>query len=199
MQERHYCRNPRCRSKLKQSVADPRDAFCARGCHASFYRHRCLVCEGKMARKTENQLVCGKRRCRNALRAGQIHGRYLASSDVVSPLGNPIKSGIKNGLTDDRAWRIVAGPELSSSAFHCATLGAAEAIEAINRTNARHWREYNAKAEEGCLIKRHDPPVVSVPRQRTPANNRTGSYTRSPSEGCPCVKTDSWEKGPLAE
>jgi hypothetical protein len=57
MEERHYCRNPRCRSKLKQSVADPRDAFCARGCHASFYRHRCLVCEGKMARKTENQLV----------------------------------------------------------------------------------------------------------------------------------------------
>jgi hypothetical protein len=31
-------------------------------------------------------------------------------------------------------------------------------IEAINRTNARHWREYSATAEERCCIKRHDPP-----------------------------------------
>jgi hypothetical protein len=84
---------------------------------------------------------------------------------------------------------------LTRTQLHCATVGGEEAVEAINRTNARHWREYNDKAEEGCLIKRHDPPVVSAPRQRTPANNRT----RSPSEGCSCVKTDSWGKGPAAE
>src|SRR6516225_7835340 len=46
---RHYCRNPRCRSKLPQPVANPREAFCARGCHSSFYLKRCLVCEGPMA------------------------------------------------------------------------------------------------------------------------------------------------------
>jgi hypothetical protein len=70
--------------------------------------------------------------------------------------------GIKSGVASDRPWRIAAGPEPSPSALHCATVGAAEAIEAINRTNARHWREYNAKTEEKCLIKRHDPPVNIV-------------------------------------
>jgi hypothetical protein len=57
------CRNPRCRSKLKAPVDNPREAFCTRGCHSSFYRKRCLICEGEMARKTERQLICGGRRC----------------------------------------------------------------------------------------------------------------------------------------
>jgi hypothetical protein len=47
--------------------AIPVRAFCVRGCHTSFYRKRCLVCEGEIVRKNENQLVCGKRRCRKAL------------------------------------------------------------------------------------------------------------------------------------
>jgi hypothetical protein len=68
--ERHYCRNPRCRSKLPAPVANLRDAFCTKGCHKSFYLHRCLVCEGPLERKAEHQIVCGKRKCRNALRAG---------------------------------------------------------------------------------------------------------------------------------
>ena len=66
---RHFCRNPKCRSKLPTPVSNEREAFCARGCHSSFYRSRCLVCEAKMERKTENQLVCGKRKCRGALAA----------------------------------------------------------------------------------------------------------------------------------
>jgi hypothetical protein len=56
----------------------------------------------------------------------------------------------------------VAGPELTASQLHCAVIGAAEAVEAINRTNARHWREYNAAAEASCSIKRPDPPVNVV-------------------------------------
>ena len=75
---RHYCRNPRCRSKLPAPVANAREAFCTRGCHSGFYRTRCLVCEAKMERRTENQLICGKRRCRNALQARQSLGRYHA-------------------------------------------------------------------------------------------------------------------------
>ena len=27
-----FCRNPKCRSKLKTQVSNPREAFCARGC-----------------------------------------------------------------------------------------------------------------------------------------------------------------------
>ena len=53
---RHYCRHPKCRSKLQTPVENHREAFCARGCHSAFYRHRCLVCERLMERKTERQL-----------------------------------------------------------------------------------------------------------------------------------------------
>ena len=53
----HYCRNPKCRSKLPEPVANEREAFCARGCHSGFYRKRCLVCEAPMERRTERQLV----------------------------------------------------------------------------------------------------------------------------------------------
>jgi hypothetical protein len=52
---RHRCRNPRCRLKLKVPVENEHQAFCCRGCHVSFYRSRCLVCEEQMNRKTEQQ------------------------------------------------------------------------------------------------------------------------------------------------
>ena len=81
---RYRCRNLRCRSKLPAPVANTREAFCARGCHSSFYRKRCLVCEGPMERKTERQLVCGKRTCRNALQARSDLGRYHPSDDMIS-------------------------------------------------------------------------------------------------------------------
>jgi hypothetical protein len=61
---------------------DPTDV----GCHSSYYRKRCLVCEQPMERKTERQLICGKRLCRNGLQARSDLGRYHASSAVVSAL-----------------------------------------------------------------------------------------------------------------
>jgi hypothetical protein len=99
---RHYCRNPRCRSKLPQSLANPREAFCARGCHSSFYRKRCLVCEGPMTRRREDQKVCRKSKCRSAFRAGFDAGRYLPSSSAK--LGSKILDfiGSKQPLKPDR-------------------------------------------------------------------------------------------------
>jgi hypothetical protein len=52
---RHYCRNTHCRAKLATPVDNERHAFCTSGCHAIFYRHRCLVCEEAMRRKSEHQ------------------------------------------------------------------------------------------------------------------------------------------------
>jgi hypothetical protein len=105
---RHYCRDPKCRSKLLSPVSNQRDAFCARGCHSSFYRKRCLVCEGPMERKTEHQLICGKRACRNALQAGSGLGRYHGSRTVVSTPKTSITIASKSPLADDRgiAWAI---------------------------------------------------------------------------------------------
>ena len=74
---RHHCRNPRCRSKLPMPVSNPREAFCTKGCHSSFYLHCCLACEGPLQRKREDQKVCRKAKCRNAWRAGSGFGRYM--------------------------------------------------------------------------------------------------------------------------
>ena len=59
MSDRHYRRH--CRSKLGEPEENDHRAFCARGCHSSFYRHRCLVCEAKFERENEVQKTCGPR------------------------------------------------------------------------------------------------------------------------------------------
>ena len=99
-----------------------REAFCARGCHSAFYRHRCLVCEEPMERKTEHQLICGKRRCRNALQGAENFGRYHTSSSAVSPSKKPVNTGPKPSPTTDRPWHIAAGPALSADQLRAATV-----------------------------------------------------------------------------
>jgi hypothetical protein len=42
---RHRCRNPHCRSKLREPVENEHHAFCCRGCYDNFYFTRCRVCE----------------------------------------------------------------------------------------------------------------------------------------------------------
>jgi hypothetical protein len=80
---RHRCRNPRCRSKLPTPVVNEREAFCARGCHTSFYLHRCLVCERAIEQpKRGRRLICKKAKCKRALQAGLGLGRY-------HPMPNP--------------------------------------------------------------------------------------------------------------
>jgi hypothetical protein len=64
---RHYCRNPKCRSKLRTPVADPREAFCTKGCYTSFYRQRCRVCEELIAQPKHGvRAICNKAKCRDA-------------------------------------------------------------------------------------------------------------------------------------
>jgi len=61
---RHRCRNPRCRLKLPAPVENEHHAFCTPGCHAQFYRSRCLVCEDPMRRKREGQRIkSGHKKC----------------------------------------------------------------------------------------------------------------------------------------
>jgi hypothetical protein len=64
---RTYCRNPRCRSKLREPVDNPHAAFCCRGCWLQYHRSRCAVCEGEFERKNkaQHQYLCGRRKCAN--------------------------------------------------------------------------------------------------------------------------------------
>jgi hypothetical protein len=39
---------------------------------------------------------------------------------------------------------LVAGPQLSASQLHCATLGGEDAVGVVNRTNLKHWRKTEA-------------------------------------------------------
>jgi len=155
----HFCRNPRCGSKLAAPVSNPREAFCTRGCHSSFYRNRCLVCDQRMERKSEHQKLCGKRKCRNAFRVLCDLGRYYEARNVSRPSKNVDFIDPKEAPKADRPWRIVAGQELTPTQLRCATVGGEEAVEAINRTNARHWRENCLIQPHHPLIQPHHPPV----------------------------------------
>jgi hypothetical protein len=141
---RVYCRNPKCRSKLKAPTDNLREAFCTRGCHSSFYLHRCLVCERPMPRNAEHQKVCYRNECKRAWRLETIQSRFLGWNGRSD--GTPLKTSIKLGLPEavkaGRGWHVVAG-EISPEAFHCATVsdgrgnqwkrGSFERIEAQNQ------------------------------------------------------------------
>jgi hypothetical protein len=128
---RSMCRNPRCRSKLPAPVFNPREAFCARGCHTAFYRKRCLVCEGPIERSRDDQKICRKAKCRSAWRARTGFGRYIPSSDAKLPSKKPVNKGAKGAPKRDPrslSWHVVAGPPegISANAYHCAIVGADE-------------------------------------------------------------------------
>ena len=157
---RHYCRNPKCRSKLKTPVENPREAFCTRGCHSSFYRKRCLVCEGPMERKTEKRQICNKAKCRNAFRDKSCLGRYVTSRRAKSSAKNVDFIDLKQALGTRLAkWRVLAG-EISENALHCATVpdgeivdhvptwegGSFERIEAENRRALKKAEEAEIEA-----------------------------------------------------
>jgi hypothetical protein len=137
---RQRCRH--CRSKLPIPVGNPNAAFCTPGCRNAFYRHRCLICEQPLERKTERQLICGRLPCRSALRARQRLDRYLAPSQSLSPPEKPANTGTKSAAASDRAsaWHIVAHAPITANQFHCALVGAEAAVAEAERINDAHWQ-----------------------------------------------------------
>jgi hypothetical protein len=185
---RQRCRNPHCRAKLPAPAANQRDAFCCRGCYAAFYHSRCVICEEVMERKSGNQKVCGRRKCRAALKARTSHSDFN-SSDIskaravaIPPTGidaavrhsgsnSPDISKAKSPLRTDRAWTIVAGPKLSPSQLHCATVpdgpggswkgGEYRRIEAKNRTALTAAEQAWVEADGGYFTDADWREVVS--------------------------------------
>jgi hypothetical protein len=138
---RHRCRN--CRAQLPKPVSNPREAFCSRGCRTGFYRTRCLICEEPIEQPPRGtRIICNKARCRNTRRAGLDSGRYPTSRTAEPLSERPVNKGPKAGIGDDRAssWRVIAaGAPISANQYHCAIVGAAEAIATADRSNAAHW------------------------------------------------------------
>jgi hypothetical protein len=157
---RHYCRNPRCRSRLLAPVTNPREAFCTRGCHTQFHRHRCLVCERPMERATERQVLCGRRKCKSefeALKAHEMLGRYHTSSAVISPTKNVDFIGSEQALKPDRPYRQVTGPRLSPTKFRLAYLPLDKVTTArVDRSNRNHG------SEPTPILPRHSPVAATI-------------------------------------
>jgi hypothetical protein len=104
---KHYCRNPRCRMKLAEPVDTERRAFCTPGCHGSFYRQRCLVCEKPFAGGRQNRRFCKGDKCAAAHRQNpEIYcfGGIVPPSKVKAP-EVPVKWAFKSGVRTGRGWR----------------------------------------------------------------------------------------------
>lgn len=164
---RHYCRNLRCRSRLKLEVENPRHAFCCRGCFTTFHRLRCVVCERPT--KTGRAEICHRPKCRYALRQWPHVYRFPRGkkhTDRESPVRRKVASrsahftGIKSGDKDARAWRQVAGPELSPRSFTLATLPT-DTVARIERLNEKI-------SVDAALIGPKDAPINVLGGYRFP-------------------------------
>jgi hypothetical protein len=138
---RMMCRNPRCGCKLPKPVSNSREAFCCKGCHTQFYRKHCLVCEGPIVQpKRGERLICKKAACIKAFRESSDAYRCQGSQTAESISETPDFISSKQPLKPDRGWFIVAGPKLTPLQFHCAIVGAREAVDSFAEINANHWR-----------------------------------------------------------
>jgi hypothetical protein len=101
---RHYCRNPHCRSKLKEPVENQHRAFCTRGCYNSFYLSRCRVCERDLRSRRGNRLYCRPpEKCRSE--AYKWPDKYSWLPQYPNPTSDPTcadSTGIKFGLSGHR-------------------------------------------------------------------------------------------------
>jgi hypothetical protein len=107
---------------------------------------------------------------------------YLPSKIDEGPQKTQVSSRVSDPDFSDRpsrSWRIVAGPKLSPSELHAASVGAEGVIEANNRVNAEYWHEHNAKAEAACLIKRYGPPANVVGGHKFPNTPAIDLVSRS--------------------
>src|SRR5262245_46449189 len=106
MEVRHYCRNQRCRSKLKVPVDSKH--HCCQGCSDPFPLTRCRVCEkditadpmsGERRKRLAKRLYCGRKCKHEATRYPHVYAwgvQGAAKSSVRSKSAD--STGQKSGL-----------------------------------------------------------------------------------------------------
>jgi hypothetical protein len=162
---RRYCRFDRCRSKFAEPVDNERRAFCTPGCHASFYKRRCLVCEREFAPKARGapQRLCKSAKCRAEYR--RFPHAYTFGNASVAPTTGIAEKGLETPIKsapETPVWRVIAGPQLSPAALRLATLPLDPATEArVHRANARVW-------DEAAIIGPKDAPINLIGGYRFP-------------------------------
>lgn len=169
-QVRHHCRNPRCRARLSVPVENRTQAFCVLGCYEAFFRRRCVVCERSC---TDRQRTCGKKCKAEARRFPQIYAPPRQSPRRRSADAKSARQmGLKTRPTDGRGWRIVAGSELSPTAFRLATIPLdADFTARLARVHApleEHRRKVKRAGGRKAQVKRRDPPLNLLGGYRFP-------------------------------
>jgi hypothetical protein len=162
---RQRCRNPQCRTKLPAPVGNSRGAFCSSGCHASFFRTRCRVCEESIEQPTRGgvRFTCNKAKCKRAWRAGFGPGRYPTLNHANSIQERPVNKGPKVGINDDRArpWLVVAaGDPLTANQYHCAIVGGDAATATARVTHSSNTSRNPIAA---AAVSSWAPTTPSVP------------------------------------
>src|SRR6516162_3493648 len=141
---RHYCRNPRCRSKLPSPASDPRKAFCTRGCHSSFYLKRCLVCENdKPTGSTARRKLCRRPKCEGRYRKNSAHYSFLGA-DTISAANasrSAQSTGIKSAGLDDRPWPERLGRKAPSG------IGSHDCLGFLRSAGPRGFQTYDAAGQ----------------------------------------------------
>jgi hypothetical protein len=120
---RHFCRNLRCRTKLKVPVDNPRKAFCTQYCYDQFFARKCRVCEKPLSEGHRRQL-CASPECARDWR------NFRPTYTFGLPPGLNCKvdaksahfAGLKSALKAPPTARIIAGPALSDFSLWAATL-----------------------------------------------------------------------------
>lgn len=133
----------------------------------------------------ERQLICTRRKCRNAFRANRarfISTRYETPADVIDPNTNAHSTGLKSAL----AWRVVAGPAVSAANLQppdpetAARMARADAefrkwLHQVEQTEAEangeftnpEWREVVSPDGVACYVTRFASIVDFIPIELT--------------------------------
>jgi hypothetical protein len=124
---RHYCRNPKCRTKLATPVDNPHRAFCRRGCYDRFYARHCRVCDAEVPyREGAEGRICKRSKCRNAVKSRPEAWGWMPTTQKSTEGGKtPTKPGIKMPVKTERNpdWRVVAADgAITANQYYCATV-----------------------------------------------------------------------------
>jgi hypothetical protein len=179
---RHRCRNPRCKTWLKEPVASPRDAFCCASCETGFYRSHCRVCETALgdAKRNSRRELCGGRQCRNQFRSFRMRFFsvwYPNATRASKPEKSSTKSTLKTGIKSDRGFaiKVIAGPVENYSARSLRAAGLP-----LDRITANYHRRLDRIRRETAWR----PKRVDLPQSDAP-----------PSDWRPCLPSD-WQSLP---
>jgi hypothetical protein len=157
---RHYCRNSNCRTKLPEPTANLRRAFCTRGCHAQFYRNRCLVCENELPPGRSDRKLCRRPKCRREYRQNKVlfeTPKPKSGSDTVRAhlaSKNPDKTGtfFEVSTAEDGALRRMpasGGYTTGKAALQSSFSARQTATSSSSRTSSRSNRRRRLRTPIG--------------------------------------------------